>query len=149
MKKKMLLRALLGFPIGIAIGQCMSLLSSAIISDGRFWGCTPSVIEAVGSELGAVALQTLLCGLMGAACAGGSVIWETDWGIVKQTGAYFLLLAVVMLPIAYFTEWMQHTLGGFLLYFGIFLAVFVIMWVIQYLAWKGRIKRLNEQMKEV
>ena len=34
MKKAILARALMGFPMGIAIGQCISLLVSAILGGG-------------------------------------------------------------------------------------------------------------------
>ena len=35
MKKVILSRALMGFPMGIAIGQCISLLVSALLGRGR------------------------------------------------------------------------------------------------------------------
>lgn len=149
MKKKIILRALLGFPLGIAIGHCMSLLASVILGRGTFEVCMPAFIEAVGTELGAVALQTLLCGILGAASAASSVVWETDWGIVRQTAVYFLILGAAMMPVAYITGWMEHSAKGFFLYFGVFVLIFAIMWVIQYLAWKGKLKRLNERMKEM
>lgn len=149
MKKKIVLRALLGFPLGIAIGHCISLLASAILGRGTFEVCMPAFIETVGTELGAVALQTLLCGVIGAASAASSLVWETDWGILRQTGIYFLILAGAMLPIAYITGWMEHSLMGFLKYFLVFVLIFAIIWVIQYLAWKGKLKRLNERMKEI
>ncbi len=65
MKKAIISRALMGFPAGIAIGQCISLLVSAILGQGTFEACMPSFVAAMGSELAAVALQTLLCGVLG------------------------------------------------------------------------------------
>jgi hypothetical protein len=99
------------------------------------------------SELGAVALQTFLCGLLGAAGAGGSVVWETDWGILRQTGTNFLILAGAMLPIAYVTGWMEHSVKGFLLYFAAFTLIFALIWLVQYLALKRRVKKLNEKVQ--
>ena len=72
MKKAILARALMGFPMGIAIGQCISLLVSALLGRGTFEACVPSFVTAMGSELSAVALQTLLCGILGAASAASS-----------------------------------------------------------------------------
>ena len=100
MKKRIVTRAVMGFPLGIAVGQIMAIVASYILGRGTFEMCMPGFIETLGSELSAVTLQTILCGLLGAAGAGGSVVWETDWGILKQTGAYFLILAGAMLPIA-------------------------------------------------
>ena len=147
MKKKIVLRALLGFPLGIAIGHCMSLLASVILGRGTFEVCMPAFIETVGTELGAVALQTLLCGIIGAASAASSLVWETDWGILRQTGIYFLILAGAMLPIAYVTGWMEHSVKGFLLYFAAFTLIFALIWLVQYLALKRRVKKLNEKVQ--
>ncbi len=147
MKKKIISRALMGFPLGIALGHCISLLVSAIINKGTFNACVPGFAETIGSELGAVALQTLLCGLLGAASAAASVVWDTDWGIVKQTVVNFCILSTAMLPIAYITGWMEHSVKGFLLYFGVFALSFALIWLLQYLAWKRRVKKLNQRMQ--
>ena len=147
MKKKIISRTLMGFPAGIAIGQCISLLVSAILGRGTFECCVPGFVEAVGSELGAVALQTLLCGILGAASAAASVVWETEWGIVKQTVVNFCLLSAAMLPIAYFTGWMEHSVKGFVLYFGAFALIFALIWLLRYLAWRQRVKKLNQRMQ--
>ena len=48
-----------------------------------------------------------------------------------------------MLPIAYFTNWMKHTALGVLSYVAIFVAIFVVVWLSQYLLWKRKIKQMN------
>lgn len=149
MKKRIISRVIMGFPMGIAVGQILSIIASYNLGRGTFEMCMPGFIETMGSELGAVALQTFLCGLLGAAGAGSSVVWETDWGILRQTGAYFLILAGAMMPIAYVTGWMEHSLLGFLKYLLAFTLIFAIIWVLQYLAWKRRIRKLNERMKHM
>ena len=81
---------------------------------------------------------------MGAGFAAASVIWELDsWSLAKQSGIYFLIISVIMLPIAYVTNWMQHTLLGVLSYVGIFVAIFLAVWLSQYLLWKRKIKKMN------
>ena len=144
MKKQALLRGLLGFPLGIAFNCILAVIISLIKGDGHYYPCVPSLIESVGSEIGAVTLQVVLGGLLGASFAAASVIWEIEnWSIAKQTAIYFSVTAIAMLPIAYLTEWMEHTLIGFLLYFGIFLVIFIIMWLLQYCYWKRKIRVLN------
>ena len=102
------------------------------------------LIEAMGSELCATVLQTALCAVMGAGFAAASVIWELDtWSLAKQSGIYFLAASVIMLPIAYVAGWMKHTIAGFLSYTGIFAAIFVAVWLSQYLVWKLKIKKMN------
>ncbi|MCM1264353.1 MAG: DUF3021 domain-containing protein, partial [Butyrivibrio sp.] len=78
---------------------------------------------------------------------GSSVIWEIeDWGIAKQTGIYFLIVALVMMPIAYVTFWMEHSMKGALSYFGIFAGIFVVVWIIQYTIVRHTIKKMNENL---
>jgi membrane protein YdbS with pleckstrin-like domain len=78
-----------------------------------------------------------------------SVIWEKDdWSIAKQTGIYFLISAIAMLPIAYFAHWMPRSLAGFLSYFTTFIVIFIVIWVIQYCIWKNKIQRINKGINE-
>ena len=66
MKKKIINRGLLGFPLGIAIGYIVSILVSLCAGDGMFHFAKPELVEKVGSELNAVILQTVLSGILGA-----------------------------------------------------------------------------------
>ena len=76
-----------------------------------------------------------------------SVIWEIDsWSLAKQSGIYFLIISVVMLPIAYFANWMKHSITGVLSYVGIFVMIFAAVWISQYLLWKRRIKKMNARI---
>ena len=48
-----------------------------------------------------VIVQAAVACLVGAGFAGSSVVWEVErWGLALQTGVYFLLLALFMLPAA-------------------------------------------------
>ena len=144
MKKKILMRGLFGLPTGIAIGFVITLIISICIGNGSFYPVTPELIDATGNELNAVILQTVLCAIMGAGFAAASIVWELDsWSLAKQSGIYFMIISVIMLPIAYFTNWMKHTALGVLSYVAIFVAIFVVVWLSQYLLWKRKIKQMN------
>lgn len=147
MKKKVLLRGFLGFPLGISIGYIMTIFISLIFAQGYYSPCVPALARSAGSEINAVILQAMLSGLLGSAFAACSVIWEMEeWSIAKQTGVYFLITSLVMMPIAYFTNWMEHSVLGFLSYFIIFVLIFIIVWAFQYLAWKNKIKKINSRL---
>lgn len=138
------MRGLFGLPTGIAIGFVITLIISACIGSGSFYPVTPELIDTIGNELNAVILQTVLCAIMGMGFAAASVIWELDsWSLAKQSGIYFLIISVIMLPIAYVTNWMKHTVLGILSYVAIFAAIFVVVWLSQYLLWKRKIKKMN------
>ena len=106
MKKKMIQRGLLGFPLGIAIGFVITVIISMCIGDGSFYPVTPELIDTMKNELNAVILQTILCGILGTGFAMASVIWEIDsWSLAKQSGIYFAIVCVTLFPIAYITNW--------------------------------------------
>lgn len=147
MIKKILLRAAFGFPIGITIGYMITIIISLIWADGYYSPCVPELASAMGNEIYAVILQALLCGLLGASFSTSSIIWEIEhWNLVKQTGIYFLIVSIVMMPIAYFTYWMEHSLNGFLSYFGIFALVFIIVWIVQFMIGRHNVRKMNENL---
>ena len=85
---------------------------------------------------------------MGSGFAAASVIWELEnISIAAQSGICFGIYAVIMLPIAYFTSWMEHLAAGIISYILIFAASFVFVWIIQYLAWKNKIKAINSKLE--
>ncbi|MBQ3424157.1 MAG: DUF3021 family protein, partial [Clostridia bacterium] len=45
--------------------------------------------------------------------------------------------------------WMEHSLAGFLKYLLVFTLIFIVIWILQYFAWKRRIRKLNERMKQM
>lgn len=144
MRKKAFLRGLLGLPLGIAIGYLVTIFISLALGNGNYVPCIPEFVTTMGNEINAVILQTVLCGLLGSSFAACSLIWEIDhWSIAKQTCIYFLITSLVMMPIAYFTNWMQHTIVGFLIYFGIFVFIFIAVWFSQYIIWKSKVRKIN------
>lgn len=149
MKKKIIMRSLLGFPLGIALGYLITIFVSFGWANGYYSPCVPELISAMGNEINAVILQTLLSGIIGTGFAASSVIWEMDnWSLVKQTGIYFLIISVIMLPIAYFAYWMEHSVIGFLIYFGIFVLIFAILWITMYIIGKNNVRKMNEKLSQ-
>ena len=141
-------RSLIGLPVGIAIGCIISLIVSACIGDETFHSVALEFARKTGNELNAVVLQTVLCGVLGVGFAAASVIWELDsWSLAKQSGVYFLVIGLLFLPIAYVTNWMRHSVVGFLSYFGIFIGIFFATWLSRYLCWKQQIKKINDRVR--
>lgn len=150
MKKNIILRAVIGFPIGVAIGYFITIFISLFFADGYYAPCVPELIEAAGNEIRAVLLQAVLSGVLGAGFAASSAIWEIEsWGLAKQTGVYFTAISLIMLPIAYVTYWMEHSIRGFLTYFGIFVGIFVLIYIIELLIGKRMVKSMNDKLPDV
>lgn len=148
MKKQIINRALFGIPSGIAIGYLVTIIISALFAKGHYSPVPPELVERMGNEINAVIVQTILSAVMGAGFAASSVIWEIEnWSIAKQSGIYFVVISLISLPIAYFANWMEHSLTGFISYFGIFIGIYLVVWFIQYLVWKGKVKAINDKVK--
>lgn len=148
--KKIIMRALSGFPIGITIGYLITIFISLRFGEGYYSPCVPELISVMKNEINAVIVQTLLCGILGAGFGAGSMIWEIDnWSIVKQTGVYFGIVSVIMMPVAYLLYWMEHSVVGFLSYFGIFVIIFIVVWVIQFIRGKYIVNKMNRNLPKI
>ena len=144
--KKAGLRALIGAPIGLAISTIIAILDSWYIGDGKFYAVVPELAADLGSEIGAVTIQMLCSLLYGAAFAGASVIWDTDWSLTKMTAIHFLICSAATFPIAYLLRWMEHSASGVLIYFGQFLAIYIAIWIASYARLKRSINALNKKV---
>lgn len=148
MKKKIVMRSLLGLPLGIAIGYLITIFISLGWAEGYYLPCVPELAAAMGSEINAVLLQTFLCAILGTGFGASSVIWEIEnWSLVKQSGIYFSIISIIMLPIAYFSYWMEHSAAGFFIYFGIFALIFAGVWLIHFVVGKHNVKKMNEGLR--
>jgi hypothetical protein len=149
MNKKWLLRSLIGMPVGLATSTLITIFISLAIGGGVYYPVVPELITDTGSEINAVLLQAVCSLLYGAAWGGAPVIWEKEnWSILRQTLTHLLVTSIATFPIAYFMYWMEHSISGILLYFGIFFAVYLIIWLSQYSTLKKRVQQMDEKVKE-
>lgn len=81
----------------------------------------PAFVESVGNEVVASALQT---------------------------GSCFGIYSAIMFPVAYITNWMEHSLKGVLYYIGIFAAIFIFVWLIQYFSVRRKINAINRKLNK-
>lgn len=149
MKKNLFSRIFIGLLGGIVLCYLITIGVSLVIGDGNYYPCVPALAQRFGNELTAVVVQMALGAVLGAGFAGASLIWERDdWSLLKQTGIYFAIASVLMMTIAYICEWMEHSVRGFLIYFGIFFTIFVVVWLVQYAIWKARISKIKRKLEK-
>ena len=150
MKKKMILRGMLDLPIGVGIGYVITIVLSLVWADGYYAPCVPELIDIMGNEINAVIFQAVLCGMLGIGFGAGSVIWEIEhWSLALQTLAYFILASFLMMPVAYFSYWMEHSVKGFFRYFGIFALIFAIIWAVECIIGKYHVKNMNASLDKI
>lgn len=149
MKRTIILRSLLGAPIGLTISYLIPVFLSLAIGDGNYYPIVPALAEICGNEINAVLLQTVCSLLVGAVFGGASAIWQMEeWSLMRMTVTHLIVCSAAMFPIAYLMQWMPHSLAGFLRYFGIFFAIYFFIWISQYSSIKRKIKQMNRKVRE-
>ncbi|MDE6758393.1 MAG: DUF3021 domain-containing protein [Clostridia bacterium] len=149
MKKKILFRCLLGAPIGLAISTVITVIISLCLGKGEYYAVVPELISDCGNEIKAVTVQTVCSLVFGAACGGASAIWSSEkLNLLLQTVTHFVVLSVSTFPLAFFMYWMPHTELGILSYFGIFILIYVCIWIGLYFYNKMKIKEMNNRLQE-
>ena len=145
--KKIILRSLIGAPIGLAISTIIAIIISLIINDGNFYPVVSTLIDDFGSQINAVLVQSLCSLLYGASWGGASIIWKLDsWSLLRQTATHLIICSSATFPIAYFMHWMPKNLLGIVTYFGIFLAIYFGIWISQYFSIKAKLNELNNSI---
>ena len=147
MKKKLLLLCGVGAALGVTLSLLITILISLTVGDGRFYAVVPELVADCGGELNAVILQTALSMLYGAAWAGAALIWKQEqWSLARQTVTHLLVCSLATFPVAWLCRWMRHDAAGAALYFGIFFAVYALIWLGQYLGIRRRVREMNREI---
>lgn len=151
MKKKLLFRSLIGAPIGVLISLIITIIFSLCLGHGEYFPAPHELIDwCGGNETTAVIVQMICSLLVGAVCAGASVIWEIEkWGLLKQTLINFAVIAVPFFGLGYVMNWMPHHIYGALGYVGGFVGGYIVMWCSIYFSIKAKIKKMNKQLQEM
>lgn len=149
MKKKILQRCILGGPLGIAIGFLITVFISLSVEDGRYYPVVPELALRFNREIDAVLVQTLCCMIYGGVFAGASVIWEMEgWSLTRMTLTHLAVISLTALPIAWWMQWMEHSLRGAGIYFSFFFGVYAVIWLSLYSTMKRRIRQWNAQIMD-
>lgn len=146
--KKILLRGLLGIPLGITIEHLIALVISLSLADGRFHAVTPYLAQQCGSEAMAVLWSTVGCALLGAVSAGSSVIFEMErWSILRQTVTHLVVLGGAYFTAAFTLGWYEPNLKQILFSLLIFCSTYVGIWLAQYWGYLKKIRQINEKLE--
>lgn len=150
MKKKLLIRCLLGAPIGVTVSLIITIIISLCTGHGEYYPAPHELTEWCGNQITAVIIQ-LFCSLaVGAIGGGSSVIWDMEkWSLTKQTLIHFAVIVIPYVPISYVLNWMPHYLFGALGYVAAFVTVYAIMWLSIYFSIKAKIKKMNRHLQEM
>ena len=147
MLNKIIKRALLGFVYGVFLGQTILIFESLVLGNGNFYPVLPYLVQHTNSVIAAVIVQYFITAVIGMTFACSTVIFEIDrWSITSQTALHFAITSTVMYFSGFFCGWFPHTLKSTLIWFAIFIAIYVIMWMGFMLYFKNQTKKINEAL---
>ncbi|RKM61375.1 DUF3021 domain-containing protein [Butyrivibrio sp. CB08] len=130
LKTKFIIRALLGFSLGMVIGAIMYVL---------FTGDNEPVRK------GFLLMQLFGSGIMGVVGNGGAIVYDfEDWGLGRATFTHYILTFFTMLSISEVLGWFPHEILFFVVL--AFSFVYLIIWGTEYYIWKKEIKQMNTQL---
>ncbi len=148
MKKKIILRSLVGVPIGVFISVIVAVFISYSIGDGSFHYVSYNLIHDCGNEINAVFWQFIMVIFYGAIWGGASVVWEMEeWSILKQSMVHFLVTVLSTLIVAFTLNWFERNVTAFLIYLAIFFVIYIVIWLFWYFSMKSKINMLNDKLQ--
>lgn len=139
-RKNALRLSLLGFMLGVGIGMLFYSLAG---SEGYL---------AQAENRPARLVYFLLCGLYGAANMGTSAVYGIEeWSILRCTLTHFLISVgstVLFFGAMVLLGWMGMPPAGVCALIGAaFVAVYALIWLMQYLAYKRKVKIMNAKLR--
>lgn len=149
MLKKALSRALVTAPVCMLINQLVGICISLSNADGRYSPVTPAFEARFPSATAAVIVQLILIGVIGAAFAACSVLFEIErWSFLKQGLVHLAITSAVGIPICLFC-WMPQSASGALILCLSWLLTYIATWLSQYFVYRHRIRALDAKIKAV
>ena len=131
-RKKLILKILVGFVCGIAVGAFF------LIGAGK--------IDSYLQNPGKMFRACICCGLYGAACIGGTILYRIEQiSILKATVIHYLLVIVGLFLLGLSFNWDYSNIGVW----SIFIAYtfgFYLSWNIMYLIGRRRARMMNRDL---
>ena len=138
--KKIFILSIIGFIAGILIGAWIIYLEA------------PNGLVASATSLEGV-LTMLFSGIYGALAMGSTVVYDMEsWSILKATVVHFLVTMIgLMIFFAVgiaFGEIEMPTKTIVIIMSVCFVGAYFIIWLVQYLIYKHKVKKMNEELRE-
>ena len=135
-KKQIILMSVIGAVMGIGIWFLMLLRNNPnALSDGSY-------------SIGFLMLNILLSAVFGALCMGSSSVYGIEeWGILRSTVTHFVIVFVSFNIIALPLGWFSFGSLEYWIIHAVMIAVYFLIWLIQYLIYKHKVKELNRELE--
>ena len=102
-----------------------------------------------GNELIAFIIQSIVSGLYVGCCFGGSVLYDIeDWSILRATITHFIITFGLFNITAIFLKWYSPSIVSNIIFFGIMVVIYFLIWLIQYLIYKREVKKIETDIRQ-
>ena len=147
-RKSIVLRASLGFAIGMLMGTGIFVLAAVLQGQQPvISACEPELAERFGSDLGAFLALTLLSGVFGAIANGSSTVYAIEsWSILKATVVHFLICICGFYGFGLLLNWVSFEAPLVWIIPTAFVAAYAIVWLSQFLAAKRNVADMNRKL---
>ena len=152
-KENMIKKSLFSFVISCCIGLIIYVLLEwigSVLLDMEGFSCmTPEYLAMFPSATLAFGTAVLLHGLIGAAFAGATFIYEKiEIGFILQNIVYFILTGMVWIPVICFVWQLYRYPESFFCTIGGFVITYMVMLVLGYKTTKKEVDEINSKLKE-
>lgn len=146
MKKKLLIRFVPGFLLGIAAMYIVPVIINGSPLNRAIY--TDELLARTGSPAAATLVSFLVMGLFGWLCMGGTVFYEIEsWPLALATAAHYLAMSLGYLIPNWLLCWnmpakLLLTIEGFMT------LGFFLIWLCMYFIYKRQVRELNKLMEK-
>ena len=135
-KKQILLLSVIGAVMGIAIWLIMLLANN------------PKALSDGSHSSGIVILNVILSAVFGALCMGGAVVYDIEeWSILRATFTHFVIVFASFNIVGLSLKWFSFGSIEYWIIHAVMIAAYILIWLIQYLVFKRKVKELNRELK--
>ncbi len=144
--KDMLRLIVMCFIAGALIGDGIALILS--MDNGTSSLVAPEFANDVGEPL-AIILQTVLCGLIGAFGLAGSRVYSSErFNILQATSLHAVMTIPLVMLTCYICCWTGRSLKSTLVFGGLMVMMYIIIWITMYISFRAQVKQINEMLEK-
>ena len=126
--KKTMLLGLAGFVLGVLI-------------------CIGFMLARSSEGLKAAFPNLVISGIYGAVAMGSSIVYDVEkWSITRATATHFLLVFALYFLLVISMGWFSLSDPVFWIVVGAMVAVYILIWLLQYLSYRRQIREMNDEL---
>ena len=135
--KTLFIKIAAGIVLGLLVGIGFMLIGQE----------TRDSFMGVSGSAGTI-LYLIYCGVIGAAGMAGTMLYDIErYSLTRATATHLLIVLTGLLLLGVFLGWKPNEIQVWII-IGADVAVFFLIWIIMYLSYKRRIRRMNEELKK-